>query len=75
MQRTGVNTEVKLLMLTHAFETWKVARVTFKTDARNQRSRRRIARIGAQFEGIRRAHSIASDGTVRDSAYFSIVAA
>jgi RimJ/RimL family protein N-acetyltransferase len=74
VQRTGVNTEAKLLMLTHAFEAWDVARVTFKTDARNQRSRDAIARIGAQFEGVRRAHSIASDGTIRDSAYFSVVA-
>lgn len=61
-------------MLTHAFETWAVARVTFKTDARNQRSRDAIARIGAQFEGVRRAHSVASDGSLRNSAYFSIVA-
>jgi RimJ/RimL family protein N-acetyltransferase len=74
VQRTAVNTEAKLLMLTHAFETWDVTRVTFKTDARNQRSRDAIARIGARFEGIRRAHSVASDGTIRDSAYFSIVA-
>ena len=74
VQRTGVNTEAKLLMLTHAFETWEVARVTFKTDARNQRSRDAIVRIGARFEGVRRAHSVASDGTIRDSAYFSIVA-
>jgi RimJ/RimL family protein N-acetyltransferase len=73
-QRTVVNTEAKLLMLTHAFEGWDVARVTFKTDARNQRSRDAIARLGAQFEGIRRAHSVATDGTVRDSAYFSVVA-
>jgi len=73
-QRSGVNTAAKLLMLTHAFETWAVARVTFKTDARNQRSRDAIARIGAQFEGVRRAHSVASDGSLRNSAYFSIVA-
>jgi len=73
-QRTGVNSEAKLLLLTHAFEAWDVVRVTFKTDARNQRSRDAIARIGARFEGIRRAHCVASDGTIRDSAYFSIVA-
>lgn len=73
-QRTGANTEAKLLMLTHAFETWQVHRVTFKTDARNERSRRAIERIGATFEGIRRAHVLAYDGTIRDSAYFSIIA-
>jgi RimJ/RimL family protein N-acetyltransferase len=48
-------------------------RVTFKTDARNQRSRRAIERIGGQFEGVRRAHTPATDGTVRDSAYYSII--
>ena len=73
-QRTGANSEAKLLMLSHAFETWRVHRVTFKTDARNQRSRRAIERIGATFEGIRRAHVVAYDGTIRDSAYFSIIA-
>jgi RimJ/RimL family protein N-acetyltransferase len=61
-------------MLSHAFETWHVHRVTFKTDARNQRSRRAIERIGASFEGIRRAHVPTYDGTIRDSAYFSIIA-
>jgi RimJ/RimL family protein N-acetyltransferase len=72
-QRSRVNTECKLLLLTHAFDVWRVARVTFKTDARNQRSRDAIARIGATFEGIRRAHVPATDGTIRDSAYFSII--
>lgn len=73
-QRTGVNSEAKLLQLTHAFEVWQVLRVTFKTDARNTVSRRAIERIGAQFEGVRRGHSPARDGTVRDSAYYSITA-
>jgi RimJ/RimL family protein N-acetyltransferase len=73
VQRTAVNTEMKLLMLTHAFETWRVLRVTLKTDARNERSRAAIVRIGAAFEGIRRRHVMASDGVVRDSAYYSIV--
>jgi RimJ/RimL family protein N-acetyltransferase len=72
-QRTAVNTEAKLLLLTHAFEVWSVLRITFKTDARNQASRNAIERLGAQFEGIRRAHVPATDGTVRDSAYFSIM--
>jgi RimJ/RimL family protein N-acetyltransferase len=75
VQRTAVNTEAKLLMLRHAFETWDAERVTFKTDARNARSRAAIERVGAQFEGIRRAHVRASDGGIRDTAYYSIVRA
>jgi len=74
VQRTVVNSECKLLLLTHAFEQWKVLRVTLKTDERNERSRRAIERLGAAFEGVRRAHSPAVDGGVRDSAYYSIVA-
>lgn len=72
-QRTAVNTEAKLLLLTHAFEVWSVLRVSFKTDARNEASRRAIERVGARFEGVRRAHVPATDGTIRDSAYFSIL--
>lgn len=72
---TGVNPACKLLMLAHAFETWGVARVTLKTDARNKASRAAIDRLGASFEGVRRAHGPASDGTIRDTAYFSILAA
>jgi len=74
-QRTGVNTEAKLLMLRHAFDTWDAERITFKTDARNARSRAAIERVGAQFEGIRRVHLRASDGGVRDTAYYSIIRA
>jgi len=73
--RTAANTEAKLLMLTHAFETWAVQRVCFHTDARNERSRAALARIGAQFEGVLRSHRLASDFTPRDSARFAIVAA
>jgi RimJ/RimL family protein N-acetyltransferase len=73
VQRTAVNTETKLLMLGHAFDTWGAERITFKTDARNERSRAAIERLGAHFEGIRRAHVPASDGAIRDSAYYSIV--
>lgn len=72
-QRTPINTESKLLMLRHAFGSWSVERVTLKTDARNQRSRDGIERIGATFEGVRRAHTLAADGTIRDSAYYSIL--
>jgi N-acetyltransferase len=73
--RSGANTDAKLLMLTHAFETWQVLRVCLHTDARNQRSRDAIERIGAKFEGILRSHRMAADFIARDSARFSIVAA
>lgn len=73
--RTAANTEAKLLMLTHAFESWGVYGVSFHTDARNERSRAALARIGAQFEGILRAHRLATDLKPRDSARFSIIAA
>lgn len=73
--RTAANTEAKLLMLTHAFEVWKVLRVCFHTDVRNERSRAALARIGGQFEGILRSHRMAADFIARDSARFSIVAA
>lgn len=73
-QRTGINTEMKLLMLAHAFETWEVHRVTLKTDARNERSRTAMERLGCRFEGVRRAHMPALDGGIRDTAYYSILA-
>jgi N-acetyltransferase len=72
--RTAANTEAKLLMLTHAFKAWRVLRVCFHADARNQRSRAALERIGGQFEGILRAHRMAVDGIPRDSARYSIVA-
>jgi RimJ/RimL family protein N-acetyltransferase len=72
-QRTGINTEAKLLMLTHAFETWHVHRVRLTTDARNERSRRAIERLGARLDGILRATRNAYDGGIRDSAYYSIL--
>ena len=71
--RTPVNTEAKLLMLTHAFETWEVLRVCLHTDSRNSRSRAAIERLGAKFEGILRAHRLAADFEIRDSARYSIV--
>ncbi len=72
--RTGANSEAKLLMLTHAFEVWRVLRVCFHTDARNQRSRAALERIGGQFEGILRAHRMSADFIPRDSVRYSIVA-
>jgi RimJ/RimL family protein N-acetyltransferase len=60
-------------MLEHAFEVWQVLRVCFHTDARNQRSRAALERIGGRFEGILRAHRMASDFTARDSVRYSIL--
>jgi len=74
-QRTAVNTEAKLLMLTHAFETWHVHAVRLQTDARNERSRNAIMRIGARFDGVVRVSRVASDGIIRDTAVFSIIEA
>jgi RimJ/RimL family protein N-acetyltransferase len=61
-------------MLTHAFETWRVLRVNLRTDARNARSRAAIERLGAKLDGILRAHVPASDGGVRDTATYSLLA-
>lgn len=72
-QRSFVNTEAKLLMLTHAFEVWRCIRVEFKTDATNLRSRNAILRLGAAEEGILRQHMITDSGRFRDSVYFSIL--
>jgi RimJ/RimL family protein N-acetyltransferase/GNAT superfamily N-acetyltransferase len=73
--RTGANTEMKRLMLTHAFEVWQVRSVCLHTDARNQRSRDAIQRIGARFEGILRSHRLGADLAPRDSVRFAITAA
>jgi RimJ/RimL family protein N-acetyltransferase len=70
---TGVNVEAKLLMLRHAFETLRCVRVELKTDARNARSRGAMAAIPAQFEGIHRQHMVLPDGTLRDSAWYSVI--
>ena len=72
-QRTPINTEAKLLMLTHAFEAWRVHRVSLMTDARNERSRRAILRLGAHFDGVLRSQRPGSDGTIRSTAAFSIL--
>jgi RimJ/RimL family protein N-acetyltransferase len=72
--RTAANTEAKLLMLTYAFETWQVLRVCFHTDARNQRSRAALERIGGKYEGILRVHRMAADFIPRDSVRYSILA-
>jgi RimJ/RimL family protein N-acetyltransferase len=76
-QRTGINTNAKLLLLEHAFTTLGVGRVDLKTDARNERSRAAIARIGATFEGVLRhwqpSMVLGEEGRLRDSAIFSIL--
>ncbi len=69
------NPHTKLLMLTHAFETWACARVALRCDADNTRSAGAIRRLGARPEGVLRAHRRRHDGTVADTAYFSIVRA
>jgi len=74
-QRTRCNTEAKLLMLRHAFDVWEVHRVALKTDERNLRSRQAIERLGARLDGVRRADMPGQDGSVRSSAYYSIVRA
>jgi N-acetyltransferase len=73
-QRTPLNTEAKLLMLTYGFESWRVRRVNLRTDSRNARSRAAIERLGAQLDGILRAHMPASDGGIRDTAAYSLLA-
>jgi RimJ/RimL family protein N-acetyltransferase len=72
-QRTAVNTEAKLLMLTYAFERVGCIRVELKTDRLNERSRRAILRLGASEEGTLRQHIIMPSGRLRDTVYFSIL--
>jgi len=71
--RTVVNTEAKLLLLTHAFERLGCVRVEFKTDARNERSQQALQRIGATREGVLRKHMIVQGNYQRDSVYFSVI--
>lgn len=73
-QRTAINTESKLLLLRHAFESWHCNRVELITDVLNQQSRTAIFRLGAKQEGILRNHLILPSGRVRDSVIFSIIA-
>ncbi|MDO9420340.1 MAG: GNAT family protein [Herminiimonas sp.] len=73
VQRSGINTEAKLLMLTHAFEAMDAIRVQFTTDELNEKSRAAILRIGAKHEGIIRNERIMPDGRKRNSVRFSII--
>jgi RimJ/RimL family protein N-acetyltransferase len=72
-QRTPINTECKLLLLTHAFEQLGMIRVEFKTDVLNEKSRNALVRIGAIQEGIFRKHLVCESGRIRDTVYFSIL--
>ena len=75
VQRTGINTACKLMMLRHAFEDRDAIAVEFRTHRLNRQSRAAIERLGAQLDGILRAHMIMPDGSLRDSAVYSITAA
>jgi len=74
MQRTQLNTQCKLLLLTHAFEALDCIAVEFRTHFFNAQSRRAIERLGARLDGILRSHQRALDGTLRDTCVYSIVA-
>ena len=73
VQRTALNTEAKLLLLTNAFETLGAIAVEFRTNWFNQRSRNAIARLGAKQDGVLRNHMLMADGTRRDTVVFSIL--
>ncbi|UWR75626.1 GNAT family N-acetyltransferase [Phaeobacter inhibens] len=75
VQRSGINTECKFLLLSHAFETLDAIAVEFRTHRLNRQSRAAIERLGAQLDGILRAHMILANGTQRDTAVYSITAA
>jgi RimJ/RimL family protein N-acetyltransferase len=72
-QRTGLNTEAKLLLLEHAFETLRANRVAWHTDINNLRSQAAIERLGATKEGVLRRHRIRPDGTIRDTVSYSVI--
>lgn len=74
VQRTPINTQCKLLLLTHAFESLGCIAVEFRTHFFNHQSRRGIERLGAKLDGILRSHQIAADGTFRDTCVYSIIA-
>ena len=74
MQRTALNTECKLLLLTHAFESLDCICVELRTHFFNQQSRRGIERLGAKLDGILRSNQLLPNGTVRDTCVYSIIA-
>ena len=74
VQRTHLNTQCKLLLLAHAFEALSCIAVEFRTHVSNHQSRRAIERLGARLDGILRNHQIASNGSLRDTCAYSIIA-
>ena len=74
VQRSAVNTQCKLLLLAHAFEKLDCIAVEFRTHFFNQQSRRGIERLGAKLDGILRNHQLATNGTLRDTVVYSIIA-
>jgi RimJ/RimL family protein N-acetyltransferase len=74
VQRSAVNTQCKLLLLAHAFEKLDCIAVEFRTHFFNHQSRRGIERLGAKQDGILRSHQVASNGTLRDTVVYSIIA-
>jgi N-acetyltransferase len=74
VQRSALNTQCKLLLLTHAFDKLDCIAVEFRTHFFNQQSRRGIERLGARLDGILRSHQIAANGTLRDTVVYSIIA-
>ena len=75
VQRSALNTECKLLLLSHAFEALDCIAVEFRTHRLNTQSRRAIERLGAQLDGMLRSHQLSANGSLRDTAVYSIVAA
>jgi len=74
VQRTLLNTQVKLVLLRHAFETLGCIGVEFRTHFLNQQSRRAIERLGAKLDGVLRQHQRAADGSLRDTCVYSVIA-
>jgi RimJ/RimL family protein N-acetyltransferase len=74
VQRSALNTECKLMLLTHAFEALGCIAVEFRTHYFNTQSRRAIERLGAKLDGILRNHRLSTDGTLRDTCVYSIIA-
>ena len=73
VQRTGVNTEAKRMLLAHAFEVMECQAIQIRTDALNKRSQAAIERLGAKKDGVLRGHQVMADGRIRDSIVYSII--
>jgi len=73
VQRTGINTECKLLLMSYAFEKLDCIAVEFRTHCMNRQSRRAIERLGAKLDGVLRSHMVLANGTIRDTAVYSVI--